>query len=81
MITKVQIHFHHLGLVLLDERIRRSALGPPPVWRSKLTAAKLGKAIYVCTGNRSHGQKAMLVGQTIRRENGVQQTMQAILAS
>jgi UDP:flavonoid glycosyltransferase YjiC (YdhE family) len=72
---------HILDQYYWGERIRRSGLGPPPVRRSKLTAAKLGKAIQTCTEKRTYGQKARLVGQQIRRENGVEQTMQAILAS
>lgn len=72
---------HLLDQYYWGERIRRSGLGPPPVWRSKLTAAKLGKAILTCTEKRSYRQKARLVGREIRRGNGVQQTMQAILTS
>jgi UDP:flavonoid glycosyltransferase YjiC (YdhE family) len=63
------------------EQVRRSGLGPPPVWRSKLTAAKLGKAIRICTTKQSYRQKAGLVAREIRRRDGVQQTIQAILAS
>lgn len=72
---------HILDQYYWAERIWRSGLGPPPLWRSKLTAAKLGKAIQVCTEKRIHRQKARFVGQQIRRKNGVQQTIQAILAS
>ncbi len=71
---------HILDQYYWGEQIRRSGLGPPPVWRAKLTAAKLGKAIRACTEKRTYRQNARLVGQEIRRENGVEQTMQAILA-
>jgi UDP:flavonoid glycosyltransferase YjiC (YdhE family) len=72
---------HILDQYYWGERIRRAGLGPPPVWRSKLTAAKLGKAIRICLEKRSFLHKARFVGQQIRRENGVQQTMQAILTT
>lgn len=70
---------HILDQYYWGEQIRQSGLGPPPVWRSKLTAAKLGKAIQACAEQRSYRQKAKLVGQQIRQRNGVQQTMKAIL--
>jgi UDP:flavonoid glycosyltransferase YjiC (YdhE family) len=72
---------HILDQYYWGERIRRAGLGPPPVWRSRLTAAKLTKAIQACLEERSYWQKARFVGQQIRRENGVQQTIEAILAS
>jgi UDP:flavonoid glycosyltransferase YjiC (YdhE family) len=71
---------HILDQYYWGERIRRSGLGPPPVWRSKLTAAKLAKAIQACIENRTYGQKAGLVGGQIRQGNGVEQTIEAILA-
>jgi UDP:flavonoid glycosyltransferase YjiC (YdhE family) len=72
---------HILDQYYWGEQIRRSGLGPPPVWRSGMTAAKLTKAIQACLEERSYWQKARFVGQQIRRENGVQQTIEAILAS
>jgi UDP:flavonoid glycosyltransferase YjiC (YdhE family) len=72
---------HILDQYYWGEQIRRSGLGPPPVWRSKLTATNLGKAIQASTQEGTYGRKARLVGQQIRQRNGVQQTMQAILAS
>lgn len=72
---------HILDQYYWGERIRRSGLGPPPVWRSKLTAARLAEAIQICTEKRTYRQKARLVGKTIRQGNGLQLTMQAILVS
>jgi UDP:flavonoid glycosyltransferase YjiC (YdhE family) len=71
---------HILDQYYWGDRIRRAGLGPPPVWRSRLTAAGLARAIRACTTNPTYGQKAGLVGEAIRRRNGVVQTMQAILA-
>lgn len=72
---------HILDQYYWGERVRRSGLGPPPVWRSRLTAARLGKAIRICTETRSYRQKAKLVSQKIRQKDSVQQTIQAILTS
>lgn len=72
---------HILDQYYWGEQIRRVGLGPPPVWRSRLTAAKLGKAIQICLEKRSYRQKARHVGEKIRQKNGVQQTIDAILAS
>jgi UDP:flavonoid glycosyltransferase YjiC (YdhE family) len=72
---------HILDQYYWGEQIRRVGLGPPPVWRSRLTAARLGKAIQDCLEKRSYRQKARLVGEQIRQRNGVQETMEAILAS
>jgi UDP:flavonoid glycosyltransferase YjiC (YdhE family) len=71
---------HILDQYYWGEQIRRSGLGPPPVWRSRITAANLGQAIQDCIGKRTYQQRAKLVEQTIRRGNGVRQAMQAILA-
>lgn len=72
---------HILDQYYWGEQVWRSGLGPPPVWRSKLTVAKLCKAIRICTEKQSYRQKARLVGQEIRRADGVRRTIQAILAS
>jgi UDP:flavonoid glycosyltransferase YjiC (YdhE family) len=72
---------HILDQYYWGEQVHRSGVGPPPVWRSKLTIAKLGKAIQACTGERSYGQSARLVAQKICRGEGVRQTIQAILTN
>jgi UDP:flavonoid glycosyltransferase YjiC (YdhE family) len=71
---------HLLDQYYWGERIRRTGLGPSPVWRSRLTAARLEKAIRLSTEKRSYGQMARRVGQQIGRKNGVEQTMQALLS-
>jgi UDP:flavonoid glycosyltransferase YjiC (YdhE family) len=72
---------HILDQYYWGERIRRSKLGPPPIWRSRLTATKLGKAIRSCTQSRAYRQNVRLVSRKVRRSDGIQRTIQAILAS
>jgi UDP:flavonoid glycosyltransferase YjiC (YdhE family) len=70
---------HLLDQYYWGERIRRLGLGPPPVWRSRLTAARLGEAIRICTETSAYGQKARRVGRQIGRQEGVKQTIRALL--
>jgi UDP:flavonoid glycosyltransferase YjiC (YdhE family) len=72
---------HILDQFYWGECIRRSKLGPPPIWRSKLTAAKLVKALRICTESRAYRQNAIHVSRKIRRNDAIERTIHAILAS
>jgi UDP:flavonoid glycosyltransferase YjiC (YdhE family) len=72
---------HILDQYYWGDRVHRAGLGPSPVWRSRLSAVRLGKAILACSQKHSYGRQAGFVGQQIRRADGVAQTVGALLTS
>jgi UDP:flavonoid glycosyltransferase YjiC (YdhE family) len=57
---------HILDQFYWAERIRRLKLGPPPVWRTRLTLNNLNKAIHICVNDSAMEQRAKAMGRRIR---------------
>jgi sterol 3beta-glucosyltransferase len=56
-------------------RIRELGLGPLPIPRRKLTAARLGAALRELTDDREAQERALAFGQALREEDGVTQAV------
>jgi UDP:flavonoid glycosyltransferase YjiC (YdhE family) len=59
-------------------QVYRSGLGPKPVWRSRLTAAKLAEAIREATTNDHIKQTAKAVAAKIDRQKSLEMAVQSI---
>jgi sterol 3beta-glucosyltransferase len=59
-------------------RIRALGLGPPPIRKRDLTAARLAEAITVATTDPQIKQRASVCGAAVRAENGVETAVSLI---
>ncbi len=59
-------------------RVQKLGAGPKPIPRNKLTASKLAKAIEQAINDAAIRNKASIIGQKIRAENGVECAVQMI---
>jgi UDP:flavonoid glycosyltransferase YjiC (YdhE family) len=60
---------HILDQYYWGNQIHQSRLGPKPIWRSRLTAEKLSRAIKESVTNQRMMNKAATVGKTLRRKD------------
>lgn len=60
---------HILDQYYWGNQVHKSGLGPKPIWRSRLTAEKLAKAIKESVTNRETTSKAKEVGEKLRQKD------------
>jgi len=71
---------HILDQYFWGERVFQAGIGPKAVWRSRLTARKLGHAIHSCLLDVRVRQTALAVRESIHlQENGVDMTVEELL--
>lgn len=70
---------HALDQYYWGHQVHRSGLGPTPVWRSRLTAAKLSAAIEECIGNPIIRAKGKTAAARIVPDRSLQMTTEALL--
>jgi UDP:flavonoid glycosyltransferase YjiC (YdhE family) len=61
-----------------SRKVLALGISPPPIPRQKLTADKLAEALKEALENKAMKQRAAVVGQKIKAENGVQQAVAEI---
>ncbi|MCJ7734300.1 MAG: hypothetical protein MUP11_07105, partial [Anaerolineales bacterium] len=59
-------------------QVERLGVGPKPIPRRKLTAGKLAAAIQTAVTDQGMRQRAALLGETIRSEDGVGYAVEVI---
>jgi sterol 3beta-glucosyltransferase len=57
-------------------RVHELGVGPPPIRRSELTAARLAEAIRIATGDQRMRERAAALGERISQEDGVARAVQ-----
>jgi UDP:flavonoid glycosyltransferase YjiC (YdhE family) len=72
---------HILDQYYWGERVYRAGLGPPPVWRSRLTADRLADAVHHALSRPAHRNAAQRVSRQIRHSDGAETALRAIIAS
>ena len=71
---------HILDQYFWGERVFQAGVGPKAIWRSRLTARKLGQAISGCLRDARIRQTALAVRESIRLQgNGVDMTLKELL--
>ena len=58
---------HILDPFYWGESVYRCGLGPPPVWRSRLTGERLAVAIIKCVAQKNHYDRAASVAEEIKQ--------------
>ena len=69
---------HILDQYFWGNQIHKSKLGPKPIWRAKLTAENLSRAIKESVTNQELINNAMGVGEKLRRKNSLEITVREI---
>lgn len=62
-------------------RVAKLGAGPPPISRKKLSAERLAEAIRVAADERTMGERAVALGESLRRKDGVGNGVRAFLAA
>ncbi|MFH1983917.1 MAG: glycosyltransferase [Pseudomonadota bacterium] len=70
---------HILDQYYWGERIRRTGIGPAPVWRSRLSVRRLAAAIDACVSQAGYRNRAERVGRQIRSSDGAAAAVRQIL--
>lgn len=61
-------------------RVRRSGLGPPPIWRTRLRPKRLAGAVQRCLSDPRYRYRAGKVAAAIRREDSIGHAIAALTA-
>jgi len=69
---------HILDQYFWGNQIHKSKLGPKPIWRAKLTAENLSRAIREAVTNQDFINNAKGVGEKLRRKNALEMTVREI---
>lgn len=72
---------HALDQYYWGYRVYTSRLGPKPIWRSRLTAKKLEKALNICLSNEQIQKKAKNASKKINPRYSVESTVKEILGN
>jgi UDP:flavonoid glycosyltransferase YjiC (YdhE family) len=72
---------HLLDQYYWGNQVYQSGLGPRPIWRSKLTAAKLARAIRETLSNGEIHRKTGEVSRLIKQRDSLEITVTAIMNS
>lgn len=71
---------HILDQYFWGERVFQTGIGPKAIWRSRLTAQKLGRAISLCLRDARMRKTALGIREAIRlRNGGVEMTVEELL--
>ena len=69
---------HILDQYYWADQVHRLGIGPPPVWRSRLTRTRLAKALDRCLLDRHVGENARRVSGVIKAGHGTRDTVRAV---
>ena len=72
---------HVLDQYYWGHQVHRSGLGPAPVWRSRLTAARLSAAIGECIASPHIRRRARTAAAQIIPQRSLQTTIEALLST
>ena len=69
---------HILDQYYWGERVYRAALGPKPIWRSRLTAPRLATAIAACLNDQRIRRRTKATAREIGKIDGLEATVREI---